>query len=99
MLMPFTGKISILTSHSQTAFLTNVIEVLCFGRFLTCVQHSIVMCYSSGMGHSSSIGAKAVIFRRVETNYSSSFSHSFPVNKRTCWDLLSSESLRYLSKV
>lgn len=68
MLMPFTGKISILASHSQTAFLTNVIEVLCFGRFLTCVQHSIMMYYSSGMGSSSSIGVKAVIFRRVETN-------------------------------
>lgn len=68
MLMPFTGKISILTSHSRTAFLTNVVEVLCFGRFLTCVQHSMIMCYSSGMGSSSSIGLKAVIFRRVETN-------------------------------
>lgn len=68
MLMPFTGTISILTSHSWTAFLNNVIEVLCFGRFLTCVQHSIMMCYSSGMGRSSSIGVKAVIFRRVENN-------------------------------
>lgn len=45
-----------------------MIEVLCFGRFLTCVQHSIMMCYSSGMGSSSSTGVKAVIFRRVETN-------------------------------
>lgn len=70
--MPFTGKISILTSHSLTAFLTNVIEVLCFGRFLTCVQHSIMMCYSSGMRSSSSIGVKTVIFRRVETDLEAS---------------------------
>lgn len=63
-------RISISTPHSRTAFLTNVIEVLCFGswRFLTCVQHSIMMCYSSGMSSSSTIRMKAVIFRRVENN-------------------------------